>query len=205
MERDCIGADAVYWLHTSSGGATDPVHGSWLHTPVPAVNARHRAAVHHIQLHGPDRVLTPVSQTQTLAHVHPHAHAQIHACTRGHTHGHTRTNARTHTRTCMCTCIHLHACTRTPLGPPHDNADVIFLPALVAIMLDLKTTMPYVAATMAAPTFINGFASLLWGPFCDRFGRRPTFLISTLVLLAFTAGSAAAPNIMGGWGWGFGG
>jgi hypothetical protein len=86
---------------------------------------------------------------------------------------------------------------RAPPPPPsHPTPDVIFLPAMFAIQTDLQTTPTHVAATLAAPMFTLGVSALVWGPACDAFGRRPTFLLAALGLLGLSIGSALSPNIM---------
>ncbi|KAI8472338.1 MAG: major facilitator superfamily domain-containing protein [Monoraphidium minutum] len=75
-------------------------------------------------------------------------------------------------------------------------ADILFFPAVVAMMTDLKTSPSEMAATLAVPMFTSGAASLLWGPAADWAGRRPAFYAAALGLLGSSVGSALAPSVI---------
>lgn len=76
-------------------------------------------------------------------------------------------------------------------------ADTVFIPSLAAIQSDLRTTQTLVAGVIAIYMFSVGATALLWGPACDRVGRRPTMLVSNAAFLGFTAGCTFAPTIAG--------
>lgn len=51
------------------------------------------------------------------------------------------------------------------------------------------------AATIAVYMGVVGCTALLWGPFCDRWGRRKTLLLSCAAFTAVSVGCALAHNI----------
>jgi MFS family permease len=51
------------------------------------------------------------------------------------------------------------------------------------------------AATIAVYMFTVGITALFWGPFCDRWGRRSTLLISCAAFTGVSVGCALAPKI----------
>lgn len=59
------------------------------------------------------------------------------------------------------------------------------------------TTHPQIAGTIAVYMFSVGVTALFWGPFCDRFGRRSTLLLSCTGFIGFSIGCVFAPSITG--------
>lgn len=51
------------------------------------------------------------------------------------------------------------------------------------------------AAVLGLYYFPLGISSLVWGPACDRFGRRATYLVSTTWFAAATLGCMFARNL----------
>lgn len=51
------------------------------------------------------------------------------------------------------------------------------------------------AATIAVYMFTVGVTALFWGPFCDRWGRRNTLLLSCAAFTGFSVGCVFVPNI----------
>ncbi|KAI8462625.1 MAG: major facilitator superfamily domain-containing protein [Monoraphidium minutum] len=73
--------------------------------------------------------------------------------------------------------------------------DTIYLPALVSIERDLNTTATMTAASVSLYLVMVGLAALLWGPVADRFGRRLTLFVSSLLFLGTTLVCVFAPTI----------
>jgi DHA1 family bicyclomycin/chloramphenicol resistance-like MFS transporter len=71
----------------------------------------------------------------------------------------------------------------TALGPVSTN---LYLPALPAVRADFGASVAEVQATFAVALTMFAIGILAWGPFSDRFGRRPAIL-SGLVILLFGA------------------
>ncbi|GBF97583.1 hypothetical protein Rsub_10719 [Raphidocelis subcapitata] len=67
-------------------------------------------------------------------------------------------------------------------------SDTVYLPALSVIQRELGTTQTLMAATIAVYMFVVGVTALFWGPFCDRWGRRNTLLISCSAFTLFSIG-----------------
>ncbi len=80
------------------------------------------------------------------------------------------------------------------LGPLSTD---LYLPALPAIAAAFGSDAAGVQWTLSG--FLLGFApaQLLYGPFADRFGRRPAMAIGLAIYLAATLGCAVAPSL--GW------
>jgi DHA1 family bicyclomycin/chloramphenicol resistance-like MFS transporter len=80
------------------------------------------------------------------------------------------------------------------LGPLSTD---LYLPALPAIAAAFGTDVAGVQWTLSG--FLLGFApaQLLYGPFADRFGRRPAMAVGLAVYLAATLACALAPSL--GW------
>jgi len=80
------------------------------------------------------------------------------------------------------------------LGPLSTD---LYLPALPAIAAAFETDAAGVQWTLSG--FLLGFApaQLLYGPFADRFGRRPAMAVGLAIYLAATLGCALAPGL--GW------
>jgi len=55
------------------------------------------------------------------------------------------------------------------------------------------------AATIAVYMFVVGVTALFWGPFCDRWGRRNTLLISCALFTGFSTGCVFVPHIESKW------
>lgn len=81
----------------------------------------------------------------------------------------------------------------TALLVPFSN--VIYLPALPAIAEGLHTSHTMVTATISVYLFLVGGSALVWGPFCDRYGRRPTLLLSLGIYTAASTVCAVTPNV----------
>ncbi|HQT11747.1 multidrug effflux MFS transporter [Reyranella sp.] len=71
----------------------------------------------------------------------------------------------------------------------------IFVPALPAVALDLRTTAS--AAQLTLTVYLVGIAGgqLVYGPLSDRFGRRPVLLFSLALFLVSSLVGALAPAI----------
>lgn len=78
------------------------------------------------------------------------------------------------------------------LGPLSTD---LYLPALPAIAFDFATDTAGVQWTLSG--YLLGFApaQLLYGPFADRFGRRPAVAVGLAVYLAATVACALAPSL----------
>ncbi|KAI8475207.1 MAG: major facilitator superfamily domain-containing protein [Monoraphidium minutum] len=74
-------------------------------------------------------------------------------------------------------------------------SDTIYLPALVSIERDLNTTATMTAASVSLYLVMVGLAALLWGPVADRFGRRLTLFVSSLLFLGTTLVCVFASSI----------
>eukprot|EP00879_Flechtneria_rotunda_P011779 GHRR01012306.1.p1 GENE.GHRR01012306.1~~GHRR01012306.1.p1 ORF type:complete len:533 (+),score=148.56 GHRR01012306.1:152-1750(+) len=73
--------------------------------------------------------------------------------------------------------------------------DTIYLPALKAVGEDLNADQGLVAASVAIYMFTVGIGSVVWGPMSDRFGRRITYMIGSVVFLGTSIGCIFAPTI----------
>ena len=80
------------------------------------------------------------------------------------------------------------------LGPLSTD---LYLPALPAIAAAFGTDAAGVQWTLSGVLLGFAPAQLLYGPFADRFGRRPAMAVGLTVYLAATLGSAMAPSL--GW------
>jgi MFS family permease len=67
--------------------------------------------------------------------------------------------------------------------------------AVQDLQADLQATSLATAATLAVYLFALGVSALLWGPVCDRIGRRPTYVASTVAFVAASLGCAFANSI----------
>ncbi|KAI8466824.1 MAG: major facilitator superfamily domain-containing protein [Monoraphidium minutum] len=74
-------------------------------------------------------------------------------------------------------------------------SETVYLPALSIIERELNTTATLMAATVGVYMFTVGATALLWGPFCDRYGRRNTLLLSSSTFVGFSLGCTFAPSI----------
>ena len=73
----------------------------------------------------------------------------------------------------------------------------LFVPALPALALALSA--PVSAAQLTITTYFIGLAAgqLLWGPFSDRFGRKPMLLAGLAIMLASSAAAISAQSVAG--------
>ncbi len=80
----------------------------------------------------------------------------------------------------------------TALGP---FAMQVFLPALPAIQVAFAASPAAAQLAFSLSTLAIAFATLVFGPLSDRFGRRPTLLGGLLVYLAGTMACLLAPSL----------
>ncbi|MHA1547954.1 MAG: multidrug effflux MFS transporter [Alphaproteobacteria bacterium] len=71
----------------------------------------------------------------------------------------------------------------------------MYLPALPAIAADLNTSVPAVQATLTAYFAAFGIAQLIYGPWADQSGRKPTLYVGLVVFILGSIGSSFAPSI----------
>uniref|UniRef100_A0A383WNZ1 Major facilitator superfamily (MFS) profile domain-containing protein n=1 Tax=Tetradesmus obliquus TaxID=3088 RepID=A0A383WNZ1_TETOB len=69
------------------------------------------------------------------------------------------------------------------------------LPALQAVGQDLRADAGLVAASVAIYMLTVGIGSLFWGPMADRFGRRITYAVGSVLFLGTSVGCIFAPTI----------
>ena len=69
--------------------------------------------------------------------------------------------------------------------------DTIYLPGLEQLKRDYNTNQQLASASVAVYLAAVGFSALFWGPAADRFGRRPTYLVTVVSFLATTLGVSA--------------
>src|SRR5690606_39178061 len=69
----------------------------------------------------------------------------------------------------------------TAIGP---LAIDMYLPAFPAIVEGLNTTQGQVERTLASYLFGVSMAQLLYGPFADRYGRKPPLILCMLIFIA---------------------
>ncbi|GBF93552.1 hypothetical protein Rsub_06272 [Raphidocelis subcapitata] len=70
-----------------------------------------------------------------------------------------------------------------------------FIPAIGAITHEFNSTPVMTALAISIFMFATGSASLLWGPFADRWGRRRTLLCAAVLFLGFSVGCGLARRI----------
>src|SRR5262249_38542202 len=68
----------------------------------------------------------------------------------------------------------------------------MFLPALPAIQKGFATDAATAQLTLTLPMVAIGIATLLFGPFSDRFGRKPVLLAGIILFLAGSLVAALA-------------
>jgi MFS transporter, DHA1 family, multidrug resistance protein len=73
----------------------------------------------------------------------------------------------------------------------------MYLPAMPRIETDLGTTVTGTQATITAYFIAFGLSQMFYGPFSDRYGRKPPIYVGLAVFLLGTIGCALAPDI--GW------
>lgn len=73
----------------------------------------------------------------------------------------------------------------------------VMIPAFGAIARDLETTKSLAQATIPAFLVTFAFAQIVYGPFSDRFGRKPVILAGLTIYAAGALLAAIAPTIEG--------
>jgi len=69
-----------------------------------------------------------------------------------------------------------------------------YLPSFPAIAQGLSVGLPALAQTLSIYLIAFAAATLLWGPLSDRFGRRPTLLVSLTLFIVASIGCALAES-----------
>lgn len=72
----------------------------------------------------------------------------------------------------------------------------IFLPALPAVQAAFKVTATQVQLTISLPLLVTALATLVYGPFSDRYGRRPVLIAGMVLFFVGTALCLFAPTIL---------
>jgi DHA1 family bicyclomycin/chloramphenicol resistance-like MFS transporter len=80
----------------------------------------------------------------------------------------------------------------TALGPIATN---LYLPALPSVREYFGASVAEVQATFSISLVTFAFGILVWGPFSDRFGRRPSILCGLSIMLCGTSASLAAQSL----------
>lgn len=75
-------------------------------------------------------------------------------------------------------------------------ANTMYMPSLAAVRADLHTTETMTAASISVYMFAIGAGSLGWGTVADRFGRRWTLYVSSVLFLGFTTGCVFSRTIV---------
>jgi hypothetical protein len=81
------------------------------------------------------------------------------------------------------------------LQPDTPVCYLLHFTALQNLQADLQASSFATASTLAVYLFALGLSALLWGPFCDCMGRRPTYIASTIAFVATSVGCAFAPTM----------
>ncbi len=71
----------------------------------------------------------------------------------------------------------------------------LYLPALPALTHSLRASVAQAQLTLSALLLAFGVSQLVWGPFSDRFGRRPVLLLGLGLYTLASIGSALAPSM----------
>ena len=71
----------------------------------------------------------------------------------------------------------------------------IFIPALPAIQASFASDTSVAQLVLSLSILANAFATLIYGPLSDRFGRRPVVLAGTFIFVIGSLLSALAPSI----------
>ena len=71
----------------------------------------------------------------------------------------------------------------------------IFVPALPAIQSSFESSAGITQLVLSLSILANAFATLLYGPLSDRFGRRPVVMVGFVIFVIGSALSATAPTV----------
>ncbi|MEO8558009.1 MAG: Bcr/CflA family multidrug efflux MFS transporter [Rhodospirillales bacterium] len=71
----------------------------------------------------------------------------------------------------------------------------MYLPSFPSLMVSLHTDASHVQLTLSAFLFGFGIAPLFYGPIADRFGRRPTLIVSSVLYIAASAACALVSEV----------
>ncbi len=71
----------------------------------------------------------------------------------------------------------------------------MYLPGLPSIASEFHASVSTADLTMTLFTVFYAVGMLIFGPFCDKYGRKPVFLLCTLVFIVFSAACALAPSM----------
>ncbi|KAG0232759.1 hypothetical protein BGW42_007919 [Actinomortierella wolfii] len=71
----------------------------------------------------------------------------------------------------------------------------IYMPAVLDVRDDLKTTSAFVSATLSVYVLVMGIMPVFWAALCDYSGRRPIYLLSMMIFILGSLGAALSHNI----------
>ena len=72
----------------------------------------------------------------------------------------------------------------------------MYLPALPHMAESLETSYSYVSLSISGFMLLFALGMLFWGPFSDKYGRKPTLLIGSLLYITASIAIALSPNII---------